>query len=117
MFRAERARRPPRTPVSPPPPVLSALPVTPTGPAERHQLAELASALSGYGVWARVIESGVPFLRVSNPRSFYAVEDVVCERHADSFTFRTSFGVVLGDSRELPRAAVRTAWLVGAIDR
>lgn len=80
---------------------------------ERGHLAELAAALSPYGVWARVLEDGSPRLRVSNPNSRYAVEDIDCERHAYRHVFTASFGVRLGTSDDLGATAHRVAWLVG----
>ncbi|GLU49708.1 hypothetical protein [Nocardiopsis ansamitocini] len=85
-----------------------------TRSTERTYLAKLASELAPYGVWARVVEDGVPFLRVSNPKSEYAIEDVSCERRSYDYAFLTTFGVCLGSSDSLPLAARRTAWLVGA---
>ncbi|RCV55907.1 hypothetical protein [Marinitenerispora sediminis] len=85
--------------------------------AERRHLSELAAALTPYGVWARVIEDGAPFLRVSNPTSSCATEDVSCERRDQHYAFVTTFCLQLGTSDDVPRAARRTAWLVGAADR
>lgn len=84
--------------------------------AERRYLSELAAALASYGVWARIIEDGTPFLRVSNPDSEYAVEDVICERREHHYAFLASFGVKLGGSDSISMAARQTAWLVGATE-
>lgn len=82
--------------------------------AERRHLSELAAALASYGVWARIIEEEAPYLRVSNPDSEYAVEDVSCERRDHHYAFLASFGVKLGGSDSISMAARQTAWLVGA---
>lgn len=84
------------------------------GSAERRHLAALAGALSSYRVWARVIEDEAPFLRVSNPASVYATEDIRCERRAHNHVFLASFGVGLGTTDDIPGAAARVARLVGA---
>ncbi|MFC7327579.1 hypothetical protein [Marinactinospora rubrisoli] len=84
--------------------------------AERRHLSELAAALTPYGVWARVIEDGVPFLRVSNPTSSCATEDVTCERREHDYAFFTTFRVQLGTSETIALTAYRTAWLIGAAD-
>ncbi|MBV2362127.1 hypothetical protein ACFPZ0_18875 [Streptomonospora nanhaiensis] len=92
-------------------------PAPPTLPrsAERGHLSRLATALTRYGVWARVIDDAAPYLRVSNPESDYAVEDVLCERRAHDHAFLASFGVYLGSSDSLDLTARKVAWLVGAI--
>lgn len=88
--------------------------VTITDTKERKHLAALAGALSSYGVWARVIADGSPFLRVSNPESRYATEDVHCAAGDYNHVFRASFGVDLGTTDDIPAAARRIARLVGA---
>ncbi|TDQ51988.1 hypothetical protein [Actinorugispora endophytica] len=80
---------------------------------ERQHLARLASALAPYGIWARVIEDGVPFLRASNPASEFATEDIACERSAYGYAFVTSFGLRVGGSDHPPRSARRIALLLG----
>jgi hypothetical protein len=84
------------------------------GSKERKCLAALAGALSGYAVWARVVEDGPPFLRVSNPESIYAIEDIHCVAEQHRHTYRTSFGVDLGTSDDVTTSAARVARLVGA---
>ncbi|GAA3759535.1 hypothetical protein HDA32_004714 [Spinactinospora alkalitolerans] len=83
--------------------------------AHRH-LCELAAALTPYGVWARVVEDGVPFLRVSNPKSDYAVEEIRCEGRSHEHAFVTSFGLYVGGSGSPEPAARRIALLLGAIE-
>lgn len=80
---------------------------------QRRRLARLAEAVAPHGIWARVIEDGTPFLRVSNPRSEFAVEDVFCERREDGHVFVTSFGMYLGDCDDLAQSVERTARLLG----
>ncbi|MFD0776804.1 hypothetical protein ACFQZ2_22960 [Streptomonospora algeriensis] len=80
----------------------------------RAQLSRLATAVTRYGVWARVIDDGAPYLRVSNPESESAVEDVFCEARAHDHAFIASFGVHLGSSDSLDLTAHKVAWLVGA---
>ncbi|MDA8371299.1 MAG: hypothetical protein M0026_15735 [Nocardiopsaceae bacterium] len=92
-------------------------PATVPHSVERRQLSELASALTRYGVWARIIDDGPPFLRVSNPESEYAVEDVVCERRSHVHAFLASFGIYLGSSDSIDLTAKKVAWLVGATGR
>jgi hypothetical protein len=84
------------------------------GSKERKCLAALAGALSGYAVWARVVEDGPPFLRVSNPESVYAIEDIHCAPGRHRHIYRTSFGVDLGTSDDVTTAASRVAKLMGA---
>lgn len=85
-----------------------------TRSAERSHLAKLAAGLSRYDVWARIVDDGPPFLRVSNPASESAVEDVLCERRAHDYAFLASFGVHLGSSESIDLTAKKIAWLVGA---
>ncbi|MUL39986.1 hypothetical protein FZ103_02135 [Streptomonospora sp. PA3] len=88
-----------------------------THSAGRAQLSELATAVTRYGVWARVIDDAAPpYLRVSNPESAYAVEDVFCEPRTHDHAFIASFGVHLGSSHSLELTARKVAWLVGATD-
>jgi hypothetical protein len=84
---------------------------------EHRELSRLADALTDYGVWARIIDDDPPVLRVSNPQSDYAVEDVSCERRAHDHAFLASFGVYLGSSGSLALTARKVAWLVGAVER
>ncbi|MEY9215382.1 hypothetical protein NI17_015170 [Thermobifida halotolerans] len=81
--------------------------------SQRRHLARLAEALAPHGIWARVFEDGRPFLRVSNPESEFAVEDVTCERRENGHVFVTSFGMYLGDCDDLDRSVERTARLLG----
>lgn len=85
------------------------------GTARRH-LARLAEEVALYGLWARVFARGSPFLRVSNPRSVYATEDVHCAWEEERCFFRTSFGVDLGEPGDAPAAAHRIARLLGRAD-
>lgn len=82
---------------------------------QRKRLARLAEAVAPHGIWARVIDDGRPFLRVSNPQSEFAVEDITCERREHGYVFVTSFGMYLGDCDDLSlRPSVeRTARLLG----
>ncbi|WP_236543574.1 hypothetical protein [Spiractinospora alimapuensis] len=80
---------------------------------ERRHLASLAGALTSHQVWARVIEEDTPVLRVSNPDSIYATEDVLCERNGSGHAFRASFGVDLGTTEDIPATADRIARLLG----
>ncbi|WP_017538470.1 MULTISPECIES: hypothetical protein [Nocardiopsis] len=89
----------------------------PAETAESEQLSRLAEALAKYGVGTRVIRREPPVLRVSNPDSEYAVEDVGCERREHGHAFLASFGVHLGTSESIPLTARKVAWLVGATDR
>ncbi|WP_344102242.1 hypothetical protein [Nocardiopsis rhodophaea] len=84
---------------------------------ERLHLSRLAAALTGYGVWARIIEDSAPFLRVSNPDSHCAIEDVACERRTRDHVFIASSGVYMGNSDSITLTAKKIAWLVGTIDR
>ncbi|MFC4562084.1 hypothetical protein ACFO4E_09475 [Nocardiopsis mangrovi] len=95
----------------------SPAPSTAPSTAERRELSRLATALTEYGVWTRIIDDGVPFLRVSNPESDYAIEDVSCERRSHDHAFLASFGVYLGSSDSIALTAKKVAWLVGATDR
>lgn len=79
-----------------------------------HPLAALATALEPYGVRYRFIEDEVPYLRVGNPDSQYAVEDIRCEPRARGHAFLSSYGVTMGTSKDIDHAAERVAWLVGA---
>lgn len=94
-------------------------PVTPaailTQSLQRKRLARLAEAVSSHGIWARVIDDGRPFLRVSNPQSEFAVEDITCERRGQGYVFVTSFGMYLGDcdDHSLRPSVERTARLLG----
>ncbi|WP_046470722.1 hypothetical protein [Allosalinactinospora lopnorensis] len=81
--------------------------------ADRRHLSALASALERYGVRSRIVEGRAPFLRAGNPESDYAVEEVRCECRAYEYAFVTSFGVCLGSSADIGRAAERTARLLG----
>lgn len=80
---------------------------------QRRRLARLAEALAPHGIWARVIDDGLPFLRVSNPQSEFAVEDITCERREHGYVFVTSFGMYLGDCDDLDQSVERTARLLG----
>ncbi|PRY01555.1 hypothetical protein [Allonocardiopsis opalescens] len=84
-----------------------------TSTARRH-LADLATAMTPYGLWARVIDDAQPFLRVSNPASKYAEEDVVCVRRSHGYSFATTFDLDLGPTHDIDSAAWRLAWLLGA---
>lgn len=84
-----------------------------TRSSERQQLARLASVLASYGIWARVIEDGFPFLRASNPRSEFASEDITCQRGPDGHTFSTSFGMRVGSGDQITSSAQRIAQLLG----
>ncbi|WP_306366223.1 hypothetical protein [Nocardiopsis sp. CC223A] len=81
---------------------------------ERGHLDKLADELSRYDVRADVVDDHGPCLRVSNPASTYAVEDVICERREHDYAFIASFGVHLGSSGSLGVTAHKIAWLVGA---
>lgn len=81
---------------------------------EREHLGKLASELSSYEVQAEVVDEPALCLRVRNPASAYAVEDVICERREHDFAFIASFGVHLGNSGGLSLTAHKIAWLVGA---
>ncbi|MGQ4272045.1 hypothetical protein [Nocardiopsis changdeensis] len=84
-------------------------------PSEEHRhLDKLADELSRYDVRADVVDEHGPCLRVSNPASTYAVEDVICERREHDYAFIASFGVYLGSSGSLGVTAHKIAWLVGA---
>jgi len=86
-------------------------------PSEEHgHLGKLAGELSRYDVRADVVDGHSPYLRVSNPASTYAVEDVVCERREHDYAFLASFGVHLGSSGSLGVTAHKVAWLVGATE-
>ncbi|GAB3448300.1 hypothetical protein GCM10027570_21700 [Streptomonospora sediminis] len=89
-------------------------PTAPADTAGRTHLARLAAEVTQHGVWARVIDDATPYLRVSNPDSEYAVEDVFCEPRGREHAFVASFGVYLGNSGGIEPAARRIAWLVGA---
>ncbi|GAA1757309.1 MULTISPECIES: hypothetical protein [Streptomonospora] len=89
-------------------------PAPPRNSAGRAELSRLATAVTRYGVWARVIDDGSPYLRVSNPESEAAVEDVFCEARAHDHAFIASFGVYLGNSDSIDLTAGKVAWLVGA---
>nr|WP_184638928.1 hypothetical protein [Streptomonospora salina] len=84
------------------------------GSSGRAQLSQLATAVTRYGVWARVIDDAAPYLRVSNPGSESAVEDVFCESRTRDHAFIASFGVHLGSSDSIDLTARNVAWLVGA---
>lgn len=87
------------------------------GAGERRQLGLLAEALMKYGVTTEVVGAAgeeAPVLRVGNPESEYAVEDIGCERREHGHAFLASFGVHLGSSESIPMAAKKVAWLVGA---
>lgn len=81
-----------------------------------EHLGKLAAELSRYDVRTDVVEEAPPYLRVSNPTSSYAVEDVLCERREYDYAFIASFGVYLGSSGSLGVTAHKVAWLVGATD-
>ncbi|MDT0331317.1 hypothetical protein [Nocardiopsis lambiniae] len=83
---------------------------------EREHLDKLADELSRYDVRADVVDEHGPCLRVSNPASTLAVEDVICERREHDYAFIASFGVHLGSSGSLGVAAHKIAWLVGATE-
>ncbi|MCP3014131.1 hypothetical protein NGM33_12380 [Nocardiopsis dassonvillei] len=87
-------------------------------PSEEHEhLGKLAAELSRYDVRADVVdEQSSPCLRVRNPSSACAVEDVVCERREHDYAFIASFGVYLGSSGSLGVTAHKVAWLVGATE-
>ncbi|MDS1272215.1 hypothetical protein RIF23_18150 [Lipingzhangella sp. LS1_29] len=86
------------------------------GSTERRHLTELAAALAPYGVWSRVLADGTVLLRVSNPASQYAVEDIACARQPYQTEFHTTFGVRIGDTDDVPAAAHNVAWLVGMVE-
>lgn len=86
------------------------------GSTERLHLAALAAALAPYEVWARVLDDHAPMLRVSNPESWYAIEDITCVGQQHSYVFCTSFGVHIGNTGDLAGSARRIAWLVGMAD-
>ncbi|RNL81669.1 hypothetical protein [Halostreptopolyspora alba] len=79
-----------------------------------HPLAALATALEPYGLRYRFVEDEVPYLRVGNPESRYAVEDIHCEIRERGFEFLSSYDVPMGTSDDIEDAAGRIAWLVGA---
>ncbi len=83
---------------------------------EHGHLGKLADELSRYAVRADVVDGQGPYLRVSNPASTYAVEDVICERREHDYAFIASFGVHLGGSGSLGVTAHKVAWLVGATE-
>ncbi|MGW5878808.1 hypothetical protein ACWFMI_19900 [Nocardiopsis terrae] len=84
-------------------------------PSEEHEhLGKLAGELSRYEVRAEVVDEPALCLRVRNPSSAHAVEDVICERREHDFAFIASFGVHLGNSGSVPLTAHKVAWLVGA---
>ncbi|GAA1095075.1 hypothetical protein [Nocardiopsis composta] len=83
---------------------------------ERRQLSLLAEALTKYGVTSSLVGPEPPVLRVRNPGSDYAVEDIGCERREHGHAFLASFGVHLGTSESIPMTAKKVAWLVGATD-
>lgn len=83
----------------------------------RDHLSRLAGELAQYGVWARVFEDEGPYLRVSDPESVYATEDIHCERQAHRHVYRAGFGVDLGSTDRLADAARQVAWLVGRATR
>lgn len=86
-------------------------------PSEEHEhLGELAAELSRYDVRADVVEDQPPYLRVSNPSSACATEDVAIERREHDYAFIASFGVHLGSSGSLGVTAHKVAWLVGATE-
>ncbi|CAL9545135.1 hypothetical protein SUDANB121_04338 [Nocardiopsis dassonvillei] len=83
---------------------------------EHGHLGKLADELSRYDVRADVVDDHGPCLRVRNPASTYAVEDVICERREHDYAFIASFGVYLGSSGCLGVTAHKVAWLVGATE-
>ncbi|WP_017596785.1 hypothetical protein [Nocardiopsis lucentensis] len=83
---------------------------------EREHLEKLAAELSRYDVTTDVADDPSPRLRVGNPASAHAVEDVVCERREHGHAFLASFGVYLGSSGSLGVTAHKVAWLVGATE-
>ncbi|GAA0989492.1 MULTISPECIES: hypothetical protein [Nocardiopsis] len=83
---------------------------------EHGHLGKLAGELSRYSVRADVVDGRSPYLRVSNPASTCAVEDVICERREFDYAFLASFGVHLGSSGSLGVTAHKVAWLVGATE-
>ncbi|RKS05317.1 hypothetical protein DFP74_0911 [Nocardiopsis sp. Huas11] len=83
---------------------------------EREHLAKLADELTRYEVRTDVVDGEAPYLRVTNPESAQAVEDVVCERRELDHAFIASFGVYLGSSGSLGVTAHKVAWLVGATE-
>ncbi|WP_017571984.1 hypothetical protein [Nocardiopsis halotolerans] len=86
-------------------------------PSEEHEhLGNLAAELSRYDVRAEVVDERSPRLRVSNPSSACAAEDVICERREHDYAFIASFGVYLGSSGSLGVTAHKVAWLVGATE-
>lgn len=89
---------------------------TPAASEESEHLGELATELSNYEVRVDVVDEHSPYLRVRNPASTYAVEDVVCERREHDYAFIASFGVYLGSSGSLGVTANKVAWLVGATE-
>ncbi|QBI52776.1 hypothetical protein [Streptomonospora litoralis] len=92
---------------------------TPTTIADsggRADLSRLATAVTHYGVRARVVDDTAPYLRVGNPESDYAEEDVYCEPRSHGHDFVASFGVHLGSSDSIEPTARKVAWLVGAAD-
>lgn len=86
-------------------------------PSEAHgHLGKLAGELSRYEVRAEVVEDPGLCLRVSNPASHHAIEDVICERREHDYAFLASFGVHLGNSGSVSLTAHKVAWLVGATE-
>ncbi len=86
-------------------------------PPTDHPLATLATALQPYGVRYRYVEDEgrAPSLRVGNPESRFAVEDIhYAPRRAGGHSFLSSYGVRMGTSDDISDAAERVAWLVGA---
>ncbi|MBR8741286.1 hypothetical protein [Nocardiopsis sp. MG754419] len=84
---------------------------------EQGHLGKLAGELSRYDVRAEVVEEPGLCLRVRNPDSVHAVEDVICERREHDYAFIASFGVHLGNSGSLSLTAHKVAWLVGATEQ
>ncbi|WP_304451653.1 hypothetical protein [Nocardiopsis sp. YSL2] len=83
---------------------------------ERGHLTKLAGELARYEVSTDLVDGDAPYLRVTNPESAHAVEDVLCERRELDHAFIASFGVYLGSSGSLGVTAHKVAWLVGATE-
>ncbi|NYH51676.1 hypothetical protein HNR06_001265 [Nocardiopsis arvandica] len=85
-----------------------------TSSEEHEHLDKLAAELSRYDLRSDMVDGQSPYLRVRNPSSTCAVEDVICERREHDYAFIASFGVYLGSSGSLGVTAHKVAWLVGA---
>ena len=86
----------------------------PSEDCEHHT--KLAGELTRYEVSTDLVDGDAPYLRVTNPGSVHAVEDVLCERRELDHAFIASFGVYLGSSGSLGVTAHKVAWLVGATE-